>query len=93
MKCWRCRRRGIDSTMIKDHGTAYCPNCGREVRYGTSGYRAPSELGCGTKVLFGLLLILLIILLVMANPWLLLLLLIPLIGLVIWAIKSDDNDD
>ena len=92
MKCWRCKRKGIDSNMVKNHGIAYCPRCGREVRYGYS-YHAPKELGCGSKILLSLLLVLLIVLVVAANPWLLLLLLIPFIWLIIWAIKSDDEDE
>ena len=36
MKCYRCRRKGIDSVMIKEDGYAYCPKCGREITYKTT---------------------------------------------------------
>ncbi len=39
MKCYRCRRKGIDSIMIKEDGYAYCPVCGRETTYKTTSQK------------------------------------------------------
>ena len=99
MKCWRCKRKGIDSTMIKDDGYSYCPECVREITYWTRSrkrrmrsYDIGSQ-GCLTKILYIVLGVLGIIVLIVLNPWLLLLLLVPLILLVIRLCKMDDNDD
>lgn len=105
MKCYRCRSKGIDSTMIKNHGYAYCPECGREVRYRISaGHNdlnrtnpkshrsANTNPGCLTKLVllvFGLIVLASII---VSNPWLLFLLLLPL-GYLIWKLSTTTDDD
>lgn len=99
MKCWRCRSKGIDSTMIREHGYAYCPRCGKETTYLTTAekkwnrkYQSNSG-GCLSKISLILMAVFGILALVTACPWLLLLLLIPLILLAVWAIRQGDDDD
>ncbi len=99
MKCWKCRKKGIDSTMIARDGRAYCPTCGREITYWTRSQKKRmrsydfSSQSCLTKILYIVLGILAIVALVVSNPWLLLLLLIPLTILIIRLCRMDDDDD
>lgn len=101
MKCYRCRSKGIDSTMIRSNGFSYCPECGREVYYKISSEQRSTRRrvrsrntnpGCLTKILlivFGLVILASII---ASNPWLLFLLLLPL-GYLVWKLSTTSEDD